>query len=136
MPVSNLSICYQGIQRLDRNAIVRHIRAALTQEFPDTCLEKLRKPFKGEEWEKIKANAEERRRTGEISSAIKDEFDLLSVNHFLNVFESYYEVLCPTKGDKTFEKQQKQAFLQWLKTIKSLRDPLSDPSEEDYSFED
>ena len=34
--------------------------------------------------------------SGQVSAPIADEFDLLSVNHFFNVFELYYDVLFPS----------------------------------------
>lgn len=137
MPSSNLTICYEAIQRVYRNAVVRHAREHLTSAFPDSFTEKLRAPFE-KEWEKIRMNAEERRQTGEISTEIKDDFDLLSVNHFFNLFDAYYSTLCPApaSADQQKEKLGKQTILQWLKTIKNMRDPLSHPSEQDFSYED
>ena len=134
---SNLMICYEGIQRVYRNAVVRYLRQRITAEFPESYEDKVRAPFE-KEWDKIRLNAQERRQTGEISSAILDDFDLLSVNHFFNLFDAYYEKLCPPlvgSGDPQ-QKLSKQTVLQWIKTIKNLRDPLSHPSEQDFSYED
>jgi len=134
---SNLTICYEGIQRVYRNAVVRYLRQRITAEFPESFEDKIRAPFE-KEWDKIRLNAQERRQTGEISSAIVDDFDLLSVNHFFNLFDAYYEKLCPPvvgAGDQQ-HKLSKQTVLQWIKTIKNLRDPLSHPSEQDFSYED
>ena len=33
-------------------------------------------------------------------------------------------------------RSEKNALLQWLKVIKNLRDPLSHPSDQDFTFED
>lgn len=137
MAQSNLSLCYEGIQRVYRNAVVRHIRRCLTRDFPNDYLERLHKPFKKEEWEGIVANAELCRSTGEISTEIKDDFDLLSVNHFFNIFDSYFDALVALDGNKLSNKLKiKQTLLKWVRTVKSFRDPLSHPSEEDFSFED
>src|SRR5437016_736297 len=137
MILSNLTICYDGIQRTYRNALVRHIRSSLKKSYPADWLEKLRKPFE-KEWGKLTESAAERRKTGEIACDITDEFDLLSVNHFFNLFDAYYDDLCKCAPgtDEAQKKKEKQAILQWLKTIKNLRDPLSHPSEEDFSYED
>lgn len=134
---SNLAICYDGIQRTYRNALVRHVRSRLKVSYPTNWSEKLRKPFE-KEWDKLVASAAERRRTGEIACEIVDDFDLLSVNHFFNLLDVYYDDLCdcPSGTDEAQKKKEKQAILQWLKTIKNLRDPLSHPSEEDFSYED
>lgn len=134
---SNLAICYDGIQRTYRNALVRHVRSRLKVSYPANWSEKLRKPFE-KEWDKLIASAAERRRTGEIACEIVDDFDLLGVNHFFNLFDAYYDDLCdcPSGTDEAQKKKEKQAILQWLKTTKNLRDPLSHPSEEDFSYED
>jgi tetratricopeptide (TPR) repeat protein len=137
MAESNLVICYEGIQRVYRNAVVKLLRERLTRAFPQEFQERLRKPFE-KEWEKIKQSAAERRQSGELGAQVIDEFDLLGVNHFFNLFDSYYETLLPPdpKTDENQRKVNKQAVLHWVKHIKGLRDPLSHPSERDFSFED
>ena len=105
--------------------------------FPQNYEEKIRAPFE-KEWDQLRLNAHERRQTGEISSEIVDDFDLLSVNHFFNLFDAYYEKLnspAIVQSDQQ-HKLSKQTVLQWIKTIKNLRDPLSHPSEQDFSYED
>jgi tetratricopeptide (TPR) repeat protein len=137
MDQSNLSICYEGIQRHYRNSIVRYLRQCLIRDFPKDFKEKLKKPFKTEEWESIVKNSELSRSTGEISAEIKDEFDLLSVNHLFNIFEAYFDVLVPLDHARAPHKTRiRQTLLQWLKTVKTFRDPISHPSEEDLSYED
>jgi tetratricopeptide (TPR) repeat protein len=134
---SNLSVCYEGIQRHYRNGIVRHMRQSLMRNFPKDFKEKLKKPFKAEEWDSIVKNSELSRSTGEISAEIKDDFDLLSVNHFFNIFEAYFDILVPLDHTKAPHKTRiRQTLLQWLKTVKTFRDPISHPSEEDLSYED
>jgi hypothetical protein len=137
MGLSNLGICYEAIQRNYRNAVVQHVRERLTNAFPSDHLDRLIAPF-SKEWGKISASAAERRSTGEIASEIKDDFDILGVNHFFNLFDAYYDALCAVPATLTPEqkKQEKNALLQWLKVIKNLRDPLSHPSEQDFTFED
>jgi tetratricopeptide (TPR) repeat protein len=134
---SNLSICYEGIQRHYRNSIVRYLRQCFMRDFPKDYKERLKKPFKAEEWESIVKNSELSRSTGEISAEIKDEFDLLSVNHFFNIFEAYFDILVPLDHARAPHKTRiRQALLQWLRTVKAFRDPISHPSEEDLSYED
>jgi tetratricopeptide (TPR) repeat protein len=135
--LSNLAICYEALQRIYRNAVVRFVRAKMVAVYHADCPARLRKPFE-REWEKIRASAEERRRTGELSAEILDDFDLLGVNHFFNLFDAYHEVLLPyTDGaDKDQRSKEKNALLGWMKTIKNLRDPLSHPSDADIVFED
>ncbi len=137
MKNDNLVVCYEGIQRIYRNAVVRFLRSSFSQSFPPgDSLNKLRAPFQ-KEWDQIKQNAHAARKSGELATPINDDFDLLSVNHFFNLFDAYYDVLCPfISKDVQEKKQQRQALLSWMKTIKNLRDPLSHPSEEDFSRED
>jgi len=134
---SNLTICYEGIQRIYRNAVVSYVRKRLKDVYPQDFSEKLRAPFE-KEWAQLSQNAQERRKTGEISAEINDDFDLLGVNHFFNLFDAQYERLLAAKAgpDEHQEKLNKQTVLQWIKTIKNLRDPLSHPSEQDFSYED
>ena len=76
------SICYQRIQRIYRNTVVQHIRNGMITAFGETALDKLREPFKFEEWTRIKSDAQLARATGELDASIQDDFDVLSVNHF------------------------------------------------------
>lgn len=135
MSVSNLTRCYEGIQRIYRNAVVRQVRLILQASYPEEHLQRLKKPFQ-KEWDRIRSSAEERRRTGELAAQIIDDYDLLGVN--FNLLDAHYDVLCD--GDQSVDanasKVRKQALLGWTKQIKNLRDPLSHPSEEDFSYED
>lgn len=83
-------------------------------------------------------DAHSTRLSGELTTPLVDDFDLLSVNHFFNLFDAHYEVLCggSLSSKDPQAKKQKQTLLDWLKSIKNLRDPLSHPSEEDFSRED
>src|SRR6266404_867324 len=135
--LSNLTICYEALQRIYRNALVRYVRTKMTAVYHSDFGARLRKPFE-KEWDKMKASAEERRKTGELSTEILDDFDLLGVNHFFNLFDANHEVLCPytDRADRDQRAKEKNALLGWMKTIKNLRDPLSHPSDEDIVFED
>lgn len=134
--LSNLALCYEGIQRIYRNTLVAHLRMQLKQAFPADYLEKARSPFQ-KEWEKIRAAAEERRLTGELDAALIDDIDVLGVNHFSNLFDLFSTVLLPNLlGTDEEKKKAKKALLGWMQSVKALRDPLSHPAEADLSFED
>jgi hypothetical protein len=137
----NNVICYEGIQRVYRNAIVQLLRTSLTHAFPQDFLQKLRSPFPSQEWETIKRNASASRNSGDLESKIIDDFDLLGVSHFFNLFDKYYEILVSAEEDNTEsdpkeKSRQKNKLLNWIKTIKDLRDPLSHPGEEEFNRED
>lgn len=134
--IANLTLCYEGIQRVYRNAVIDHIRVNLTRAFPGDHSEKAKRPFQ-KEWDAIKSAAEERRRTGELGAPLVDDLDILGVNHFFNLFDAYADHLMPaTAGSDEDRKKAKKAMLGWMQSIKALRDPLSHPAEADLSFED
>lgn len=137
MAQDNLVVCYNGIQRIYRNAVVRFLRSRMTETFAEEAVEKLQAPFQ-KEWELVKANAMALRTSGELGNSVADDFDFLSVNHFFNLFDAYYETLSSdiSSGSDADKKRQKQALLGWIKQIKSQRDPLSHPTEEDFNRED
>jgi len=83
-------------------------------------------------------NAQERRWTGETGAQITDAIDLLGVNHFRNLFESFFDLLFARGTEITdrARQQEKQAILNWAKEIRVLRDPMSHPSEPDLPYED
>ena len=88
MASDNHVTCYEAIQRIYRNSVVRFLRNKLRARFPTEWENKLRSPFKLEEWETAKKNALTARATKELASEVRDDFDLLSVNHFFNLFDS------------------------------------------------
>jgi hypothetical protein len=137
MSQDNNVICYEGIQRIFRNAIVGFLRSSLCRAYPQNFEEKLRAPFQ-KEWETIRQNALAARQSGELTVPLADDFDLIGVNHFFHLFDVYYDVFfSDEKIDNVSErKRQKQTLLSWVKTIKNLRDPLSHPAETDFSRED
>src|SRR5262249_28724931 len=114
--VSNLTLCYEGVQRTYRNAVVGYVRTRMVAVYHSDYGPRLRKPFE-KEWEKIKLSSEERRKTGELSIEITDEFDLLGVNHFFNLFDAYHDVLCPYSdgAERDQRAKEKNALLGWMK---------------------
>ena len=136
--VSTNTICFEGISRIYRNTVVSHIRSTLRDRYPNDWEAKIAIPFL-KEWEAIRSAAETRRNTGELHGILKDDADLLGVNHFFNLFELYFEDLFPDtqsmpEGDR---KQKKQAVLSWARNIKNLRDPvIGHPAEADVTEED
>ena len=124
--ISTNTVCFEGICRIYRNSVVDHIREMLSRKYPTEWESKLSVPFK-REWEDIRKAAETRHNTGELEGRLKDDSDLLDVNHFYNLFELYFddlfpEVLSMSTGD---QRQKKQAVLSWSRNIKNLRDPVT-----------
>lgn len=133
----NTVLTYAAIQRTFRNVVVRYVREKLRGRFGEAAEVELRKPFKAEEWEKVKSGAMEPRALGTVATAVVDEFDLMSVNHFYNVFEKHWEVLKPSNAPVgVHEDVVKKGLLGFLREVKSVRDPMSHPPEADLSRED
>ena len=51
-------------------------------------------------------NAAISRDTGELTTQLRDDFDLLSVNHFFNLFDAYYDMLFRVDGSGSTEKKR------------------------------
>ena len=134
--MDNNTRCYEGIQRIYRNAVVRYLRTKMTAAFGQEALAKLREPFRREEWEAIEAAATSPRASGHLDAPVGDAFDLLSVNHFFNIFDKYWSTLMESAPDAALERTSRRSILDWMREIKGLRDPLSHPAEADFTRED
>ena len=128
---------YQGIQRIYRNAVVKHLRTTLRDKYPQDWESILQKPF-AKEWPTIVKDADLARKIGAINSTLRDAADYLGVNHFYNLFDVHFELLFPEQGEPAPQarKQEKAAVLSWAREIKIVRDPESHPSSEDMEFHD
>ena len=128
---------YQGIQRIYRNAVVKHLRTTLRDKYPQDWESVLQKPF-AKEWSTIVESADLPRKIGAISSTLRDAADYLGVNHFYNLFDVHFELLFPAQGGTTpqVRKQEKASVLSWAREIKIVRDPESHPPSEDMDLHD
>lgn len=136
-PLGSNAICYQGIQRIFRNAIVSFLRNRMTSIFPQDYSIRLKKPF-GEEWTKAESNANVSRANLGTTTTVRDDFDLLGTNHFYNLFDLYFDKLfTPDAGHRVdAPKPVKARFMGNLKAIKDCRDPLSHPVEEEVPIQE
>jgi tetratricopeptide (TPR) repeat protein len=136
-PLGNNAVCYQGIQRTFRNAVVTFLRDRLTRLFPEDHTQRVKKTF-GEDWEKAAQNARQSREILGTTTNVRDEYDLLGTNHFFGIFERFYDkIFTPEAGQPAnLPKPVKPRFLGNLKAIKDGRDPLSHPVEEEISYEE
>jgi len=145
--MDNTSILYNAIQRTYRNAVVELIRSRVSAKYGAAGIEQIRKLFAKTNpetgktyWETVEAAARERRSggTGELSTPIRDEYELLGVEHFFNVFESHFDILCPNHAQKPRQElnQARTALITWVKQIKNVRDPVSHPVTDDIDFDE
>ena len=130
--LGNNAICYQGIQRTFRNAVVTFLRDRLARLFPEDHIQRLKKTF-GEEWEKAAQNASQSRQILGTTTVVRDEYDLLGTNHFFSIFERFYDKIFTAEAGQpsNLPKPVRPRFLGNLKAIKDGRDPLSHPVEEE-----
>lgn len=75
---------------------------------------RIRKPFQLE-WDAIVEAARESRASGQLSTTVADDADMLGVNHFYNLFESNLDLLFPpaagqTKSDRKRERDSDSAL--------------------------
>jgi tetratricopeptide (TPR) repeat protein len=135
--VGNNAVCYHGIQRIFRNAVVSFLRERLSRLFPDDHVNRLKKLF-GDDWVKAAQNANLSRDNLGTTTTVRDDYDLLGTNHFFNIFDRLYDRLfTPEAGQPpSLPKPVKARFLGNVKAIKDCRDPLSHPVEEEVSFEE
>lgn len=145
--MDNTTILFNAVQRTYRNALVNLIRERLSDKYGPSGIQEVKKPFakKNREtgktyWETIKDAAHERRSggTGELSTPVRDEFEVLGVEHFFSVFDAHFEVLCPNHAHKPKKErnQARQTLTTWMKQIKNVRDPVSHPVADDINYEE
>ena len=97
----------------------------------------MKKPF-GAAWDEVAQNASAARQCGGTETAIADDYDLLDIGRFFNLFDSYFDKLYSAAAmvGKDHEKPSKAKLLGKLKSIKDSRDPLSHPVTEEMPFEE
>lgn len=121
------------VLRVFRNAIVDHVRSRLRAAFGSNAEGQLATLYGKKEpgssvtqWERMKINAERARATPEVSTVVSDDFELLGVSDFFNVFERFYPELVRslTAGaDPAVFNEGKKGLLRCLQQVKVYRDP-------------
>jgi tetratricopeptide (TPR) repeat protein len=128
---STNAVTYEAIQRVFRNAVVTHIRDRLTECHGSTdAAARLVKAFPS--WSAIKASAAESARTGIVGHPHADEFSYLDVSHFTALFNNEFEALVDVGGlPPEVVGSLKRQVVSYLREIKTVRDPVSHPGDED-----
>ena len=135
MPSTN-TVCFEGL-RVYRNAVVSHIRDTLSGKYPSDWQTRVAEPFQ-KDWPSIKEKATALRATGELETPLKDDADLLDVNHFFNLFEKYFNDLFSNHQEGPgFTKEKRQALLGWTRSVATLRNGIvGHPAEADVDSKD
>jgi tetratricopeptide (TPR) repeat protein len=130
VPSTN-AVVYEAIQRVFRNAVVAHIRVRLTEHYGSADAEaRVAKAFPS--WAEIKAAAAESAHTGVVSHPHADEFSYLDVSHFSALFNNEFEALVDVDGlPPEVVSSLKRQLGGYLREIKTVRDPISHPGDED-----
>ena len=129
LALSRDALAYEAIQRVYRPMMVAHIRDRLRTVYGDAAEDRLRRPFKKEQWEEIEAAAALARSAGSVSSRVEDAFDLLDVSMVHNVIEAEFDLLFPgMPGEPPRDKaSRRDGVIRFAKMIKAVRDPISHP---------
>ncbi|MGC1492781.1 MAG: hypothetical protein WA798_15535, partial [Candidatus Acidiferrum sp.] len=138
MKLSNATVCYEAVQRVYRPAVVLHLRQVLKKRFPDRWKKELVVSVGEEDWKANEESVRARHVSGELRVKIVDDFDLLDLSHFYNLFDKHFCEIVPCKPGETEKERtrRKKAVLDWTQTVKTLRDPLSHPNDQDFTFQD
>lgn len=130
MTYSTNAIVYEATQRVFRNAVVDHIRQRLSAHYGDKAPARIANAFPS--WEEIKAAAARSEVTGVVTHPHVDEFGYLDVSHFTALFNNEFELLLSVKGlPPEVVQELKRQLLGYLREIKTVRDPVSHPSDQD-----
>lgn len=123
--ISTNAICFEGICRVYRNAVVDRVREVLRAKYPDTWEEEIAKPFGNKDangktqWENLQEAARQTRSWGLVETPLADEGDLLDVSHFHNLFEKHFDALLPDASAS-----DRDDLSRWMQSVKNLRDPV------------
>ena len=138
--MDNTVILFNAIMRTYRNAMVHFIREKLESKFGDDADRQLQSAFKEDEWQRLRENAAKSRseESGKIVQELRDEFELLGVERFFNLFEKHFMVFCPRYADvpKKERNSAKKMLCDKLRHIKAVRDPVSHPITDDIDYND
>jgi hypothetical protein len=127
---STNGVVYEAIQRTFRNAVVAHIRSRLAQKYGEDAETHLAKAFPT--WPDIKDAAAQSSTGGVVDHPHADEYSYLDVSHFAVLFNENFEVLVDVDGlPPEVCKTLKRQLGSFLREIKTIRDPVSHPGDED-----
>ena len=132
------TLVYEAVQRCFRNAVVDHLRQYLRAANPAGWKDDLRKPFKVDEWNAIESSITQIKASKALDIKHEDDFDLLGVNHFYNLFDCHFASLIPPEElpPKEYHSRVRTQLLAWLREIKAVRDPVSHPPAQDMRIAD
>lgn len=130
MGYSTNGIVYEAIQRRFRNAVVDLVRRRLQLRYGDDAPMRVTKMFPS--WDAIKEASAQSVVTGVVNHPHADEFSYLDVSHFTVLFNNYFEALVAVEGlPVEVNTEVKRQLIAYLREIKTVRDPMSHPSDVD-----
>lgn len=128
------TVCYQAIARIFRPALSDYVSARLKSAFGEAWEGKVKELFTLESWEQNDRRISILKAKGVIADEPQRFQDRIDINHFVNVFEKYHDVLI--EGNEEQRRTRLQSTLRHLQTIKDYRDPTAHPPGDDLPPED
>lgn len=138
-------VSLKRVLRVFRNAIVERARERLCAKFGAEAESKLATLFGKKEpgsdvtqWQRMKVNADRARASPEVSTVVTDDFELLGISDFYNLFEKFFVDLGrppPADEEAPVFNDRKKGLLRCLQQVKVFRDPnahdVSEPIDAD-----
>ena len=121
--ISTNAICFEGICRVYRNAVVDRVREGLSAKYPGTWEQEIAKTFRNKEengktkWENVQEAAQQTRTWGLVETPLVDQGDLWDVSHFHDLFQKHFDAILPDTSGR-------DDLLRWMQSVKNLRDPV------------
>jgi len=121
------------VLRVFRNALVARTRERMRAQFGATAEAEVAVLFGKKEagsdvtqWQRMKINADRARASPEVSTAVTDDFELLGISDFYNLFDKFFTVLgrsAPAGEEAAVFADRKKGLLRCLQQVKVFRDP-------------
>lgn len=137
MATKNKPVCYRAVQIIYRDAVVRHIRARLTQNSSNND-SIVREVMGNVRWSEARSISDKARALSGLTINPADDFDLIGVEHFALFLGRHFTELCSSpKGlDSALWRSSKRQLLDWVDSVREARNVISHPSSDDLDFAD
>jgi len=112
--------------------VIRTARCSLEEAYGQDWLKQVEKAFQ-REWRQVVDAAREIREAGGLDASLIDDFDCLGVNHFHNLFATFFDQLFPRSASvsNNVRDQERRGVLRLASEVNDYRNAMSHPAEKD-----